>query len=122
MKRKALRTTALVAAMALGAALFGTGFPAHAQMTERQIIAKIEGNFGVKVLNVQAAKNIGENVLAVTVMNPPGNFNEAFQINTLAVDKRSGNLVPVEAQTKQGYRHGPWPVTSRASPRLADTP
>ena len=102
--------------------MFGIGFPAHAEMTKQQIMGKIERDFGVKVLNVQPARDIGENVLAVTVINPSGDFNEAFQVNTLAVDKQSGELVPVESQTRQGYRHSAPPVTFRTSPRIADTP
>ncbi len=116
----ALRSAAMMTLVLL--TMFGIGVSAHAQMTKQQIMRKIERDFGVKVLKVQPAKDMGPNVLAVTVMNPPGDFNEAFQINTLAVDKQSGKLVLVEAQTQQGYRHSAPPVTFRASPRTAKTP
>lgn len=116
----ALRSAAMITVVFF--TMFGIGVPAQAELTNQQVMEKIEQDFGVKVLKVQPAKDIGGNVLAVTVMNPPGDFNEAFQINTLAVDKRSGELVPVEAQTQQGYRHSAPPVTFRTSPRTAETP
>ncbi len=102
--------------------LFGFGVAAQAQMTERQIIVKIERDFGVEVLKVGAAKNIGPQVLAVTVMNPSGDFDEAFQVNTLAVDARTGKLVRLEIPTGRG--DGQWapPVTIRTKPGLAEMP
>ena len=36
----------------------------------------------------------------MTIMNPGGDFNEAFQVNTLLVDADTGNLV-------SGFRHLP---------------
>ncbi len=98
------------------------GGPAHAQLTEQEIIGKIERDFGVQVLKVGPAKDMGRDVLAVTVINPPGNFNEALQVNTIAVDARSGNLVPVVAETPQGLRHSAPAVMRRTSPRTAETP
>lgn len=103
-------------------AMVGVGGPAHAQMTEREIIGKIERDFGVQVLNVGPAKDMGRDVLAVTVINPPGNFNEALQVNTIAVDARSGNLVPVVVETPQGLRHSAPAVMQRTSPRTDKTP
>lgn len=100
----------------------GVGGLAHAQLTEQEIIGKIERDFGVQVLKVGRAKDMGRDVLAVTVINPPGNFNEALQVNTLAVDVRSGNLVPVVAQTPQGLRHSAPAVMWRKSPRTDQTP
>jgi hypothetical protein len=45
------------------------------------------------VLRVREALYDGRSVYIVTVMNPGGDFNEAFQVNTLMVDRRSGKLV-----------------------------
>ncbi len=103
-------------------AMVGVGGLAHAQLTEQEIIGKIERDFGVQVLKVGPAKDMGRDVLAVTVINPPGNFNEALQVNTLAVDARSGRLVPVAAQTPQGLRHSAPAVMRRTSPRTDKTP
>ncbi len=116
----ALRPAAMMA-VALPV-LFGFGVAAHAQMSEQRIIGKIERDFGVEVLKVGPAKNIGPNVLAVTVMNPSGDFNEAFQVNTLAVDAMTGKLVRLEIPTGQGGGQSAPPVTVRTKPRLAHTP
>lgn len=102
--------------------VLGISVSAHAQMTRQQIIGKIERDYGVEVLKVGPAKDMGPNVLAVTVMNPPGDFNEAFQVNTLAVDAKSGELVLVAAQTAQGSRPAAPPVTQRTSPLMGETP
>ena len=102
--------------------LFGTGVPAQAEMTKQQIIGQIERDYSVKVLGVRQGEKMGKGVFSVTVMNPPGNFNEAFQINTIAFDVKSGKLVPVAAQTPQGYRLPAPAVTLRTSPRTAETP
>ncbi len=102
--------------------LFGFGVAAHAEMTERQIIVKIERDFGVEVLKVGPAKNIGPQVMAVTVMSPPGDFNEAYQVNTLAVDARTGKLVRLDIPTGRGDGQSAPPVTVRTKPRVAETP
>ena len=104
------------------AALFGFGVAAQAQMTERQISGKIERDFGVEVLKVGPAKNLGPQVLAVTVMNPSGDFNEAFQVNTLAVDARTGKLLRLEIPAGRGDGQSAPPVAIRTKPRLAETP
>lgn len=116
----ALRSLAIMTLIFL--MMFGIGGSAHAQMTRQQIIGKIERDYGVEVLKVGPAKDMGPNVLAVTVMSPSGDFNEAFQVNTLAVDAKSGELVLVGAQTAQGYRHSAPPVTQRTSPLMGETP
>ena len=119
-RNPALRSLAIMTMISL--MMFGLESYAHAQMTKRQIIGKIERDYGVEVLKVGPAKDMGPNVLAVTVINPPGDFNEAFQVNTLAVDAKSGELVLVAAQTAQGSRHAAPPVTQRTSPLLGETP
>ncbi len=112
---------AVIMAVAL-LTFLGVGGLALAQMSKQEIIAKIERNFGVKVLKVGPAKSMGQKVLAVTVINPPGNFNEAFQVNTIAIDARTGKLVPVVVETPQGLRHSAPAVMRRTSPRTAETP
>ncbi len=86
------RAGALAAAAVLSAAL---AFPptAIAAMTANQVKAKIAKDFGVKVLKVRPAKADGRKVYLVTMMNPGGDFNEAFQVNTIIVDAETGKLV-----------------------------
>ena len=66
--------------------------------TAQQVAKKIEAGFGVRVLKVRRSQVDGRAVFLVTVMNPGGDFNEAFQITTLAVDVKTGKLV-------SGFRH-----------------
>jgi len=122
-RRSPNRASRPVAMMAMALlTMVGVGGPADAQMTKQEIIGKIERDFGVQVLKVGAAKGLGRDVLAVTVINPPGNFNEALQVNTIAVDAKSGNLVPVVAETPQGLRHSAPAVMRRTSPRTDEKP
>lgn len=71
-----------------------------AAMSEDQVRTAIEREFGVEVLRVSPGTADGRAVFMVTVMNPPGDFNEAFQVNTLVVDAETGRLVPQ-------FRHNP---------------
>ncbi len=66
----------------------------RAAMSEDQIRTAIERDYGVQVLRVSPGMADGRNVFMVTVMNPAGDFNEAFQVNTLVVDAETGRLVP----------------------------
>ncbi len=72
--------------------------PALAAMNADQVRAKVAKAFGVKVLKVRPGKADGRKVFVVTVMNPGGDFNEAFQVSTIVVDVETGKLVP-------GFRH-----------------
>lgn len=71
---------------------------AVAQVTGKQVATKIAAAFGVRVLKVRESRLDGAPVFLVTVMNPGGDFDEAFQITTLAVDVKTGKLV-------SGFRH-----------------
>lgn len=69
--------------------------PVAAQPTSVQQIAdRIAKDYGVKVLKTTEGKEDGKPVLFVTVMNEGGNFNNAFQVTTLAVDPATGDLIP----------------------------
>lgn len=79
-------TTALTAVLLSGTAL--------AQVSEAEVSAMIEESYPVQVLKVEAGEVDGESAWMVTVMNTGGNFNEAFAVNTLAVDRQTGELIP----------------------------
>jgi hypothetical protein len=96
-----------LAAAFLSGGLYGVA-PAHAanhsdsqgvsKQTEgnyqiQGLTRQIETTYQVKVLRIREALHDGRPVFIVTVMNAGGNFNEAFQVNTLMVDRRSGKLV-----------------------------
>lgn len=61
--------------------------------SKAEVKAMIEKTYGVKVLRIDDTRANDLDAFAVRVMNPGGNFNEAFQINTLVVDKRTGRLI-----------------------------
>ena len=91
------RACVFAVAAVLGAVL-ALSPPAIAAMTANQVKAKIAKDFGVKVLKVRPGKADGRKVFVVTVMNPGGDFNEAFQVSTITVDAETGKLVA-------GFRH-----------------
>ncbi len=87
---------------ALAAALVAAlPFAAQAAMTKEQVAAKIEKEFGVKVLRVTPTTEDGKALFAVTVMSGGGNWNHAFQVNTIAVDAATG-----EPAVQYGQRDG----------------
>ena len=80
-------------------ALSASVSPVLAQVNEEAAAAQVEADYGVEVLRVRAGTVDGRPVWLVTVMNPGGTSNSAFQVTTLAVDQATGQLVPA-------YRHG----------------
>jgi hypothetical protein len=91
-----IQTRLLAAALAAGLTLAAG---AQAAMTEDQVKVAIERDFGVRVLRIVSGTADGRGVFLVTVMNPGGEFNEAFQVTRLVVDAETGKLVPQ-------FRHG----------------
>ena len=81
----------LVVAGALGGVLGAA--PAGA-LSPEAAAAQLAQRFDVKVLRVTPIERDGKRFYAVVVMNPGGNFNEAFRATTLIVDPESGDLVP----------------------------
>ncbi len=72
--------------------------PAWAAMSADEVAAKIAEAYGVTVLRIVPTVTDGRSVFRVTIMNPGGDFDEAFQVNTLLVDADTGKLV-------SGFRH-----------------
>jgi hypothetical protein len=80
---------------------------ASAAMSADQIKAAIEKEYGVKVLSVKAATFDGRAVYRVTMMNPGGNYNTAFQVNAIDVDAETGKPVSQFHHETSGYDYGP---------------
>ncbi len=101
----------LVAAI-LAAGLLRPAGPAAAEtlLSEEAARTALEREYGVEVLRITADEQDGVPVFLVRVMNPGGNFNEAFQVNTLVVDRRTGKLVPQ-------FRHGASGTRDRSGTR-----
>ncbi len=73
---------------------------ALSEMSKEEITKAVGEAYGVTVLRVVAAEDNGRAVYLVTFMSPGGNFNEAFQVNSVAVDAATGKKV-------SQFRHGP---------------
>ena len=67
-------------------------------VTARQASQQFAETHGVQVLKVRTGEIGGKRVYLLTFMNPTGDFNEAFQVNTVAVDVSTGKLIA-------GFRH-----------------
>jgi hypothetical protein len=88
--------------------------PAAAQgvLSPAEISKRIETTFGVRVLRVRRSENEGRATYAVTVMNPGGNYNEAYQVSTLMVEPESGRLISQFRHLPAGYRLSGAPLNS----------
>lgn len=64
---------------------------------------RLAQRFGVKILRVTPIERAGRDLYAVVVMNPGGNFNEAFKVSTLVVDAETGDLVAQFRPENSGY-------------------
>jgi uncharacterized membrane protein YkoI len=70
-----------------------------------EVKRQIEKEYGVTVLRVRdLTREDGSPAYAVTVMNPGGDRNSAFEVSTLEVDARTGKLVPQFRHAADGYR------------------
>lgn len=96
------RSRKLLVLAALAAAMTS---PAGAA-TQEEIKEMLEKRFGVEVLRMRETEVDGRAAIAATVMNRGGNSNAAFQVNTLVVDKETGNLVPQFRHLPSGYSVG----------------
>jgi hypothetical protein len=93
---------ALAAGMGLAAfAVMGlTAFAAGAAMTVDQIRQQVERESGGKVIKIEPRKYGTLEAFAVTVLNPGGNDNGAFQVYTVIVNAENGTTVPEHRQTQ----------------------
>lgn len=88
---------AIAAAVILG----GAGAAgAQSPMSEEAVRAWVEDSYPVEVLKVEQGEVDGVDAWMVTMMTEGGDFNSAFQVNTIAVNRQTGELIP-------SFRHGP---------------
>ena len=113
--RRAAQLATLAAALVLAAPVV-----AEAAMSKDQVAQKIEKEFKVKVLRVKPATEDGKPIFAVTVMSGGGDWNHAFQVNTIAVDAATGQPV-VQFGQFGGWLRKPAPfVGERTAPMTAE--
>ncbi len=106
------------AALAL-ALILAAPVAALAAMTKEQVAQKIEKEFKVKVLRVEPMTEDGKPIFAVTVMSAGGDWNHAFQVNTIAVDAATGQPVVQYRHGTSGSRNPPPFVGERTAPLTA---
>lgn len=88
-----MRWRYLMAATALTAVGIAA-LPSAAAMTADQIKKQVESVSGGKVLKIEPREVGTLKAYAVTIMNPGGNTNSAFQVYTVIVDAENGTIVP----------------------------
>lgn len=94
---------------ALLLALPVAGGPARAEVGPIEVKNKIEAEYRVTVIKTTQGRQDGRKVYRLTVMNRGGDFNEAFQVNTLIVDADTGKILSQFRHGKSGYRKsGAW--------------
>ncbi len=87
-------------AAALAAAIGLAASAATAAMTADQIRQQVERESGGKVIKIEPRKYGTLEAFAVTVMNPGGNDNGAFQVYTVILSAENGTTVPEQRQTQ----------------------
>jgi len=97
-KMKPLLATTLIAA---GLALSPTA--GAAELSAAEVGQQIAKTYPVNVLSVRDIEVDGRIAYAVTVMTKGGNFDDAFQVNTIIVDADTGKLIPVFRHRDSGY-------------------
>ena len=112
----------IAAAALFGAALALGASPAEAALSADQVKRQVETQYGVTVLRVKPVTEQGRSAYAVTIMNPGGAFDEAFQVNTLVIDAETGRPIIQYRQGPGGIQPAAPPVSSRTRPSTASTP
>ncbi len=92
-----LATTLLAAGLALSPAA------GAAELSAAEAGQRIAQTYPVKVLSVRKIEFDGRTAYAVTVMTNGGNFDDAFQVNTIVVDADTGEPIPVFRHRDSGY-------------------
>ena len=74
-------------------ALFAFVQSVEAAMTKGQVKAATEKTYDVRVLKINPDKKDGKDVFIVKVMYNGGNWNTAFQVNTIVINANTGKRV-----------------------------
>ena len=75
---------------------------------EDEMRAIVGESLGVEILHVEVVEHDGEPAYAITVMNPPGDRNDAFRVATLLFDGATGSLLGQQsaAPAPSGFESG----------------
>lgn len=66
-------------------------------------VKAVTERFGVKVLSARRSDENGRAVYEIVVMRPGGDFDDAYAVDTLSVDAKTGELVPQFRSETSGY-------------------
>lgn len=62
-------------------------------LSEDEVRSLVREGLGVDVLKAETIERDGRQVYALTVMNPPGDYNGAFMVRTVLIDGTTGGLL-----------------------------
>src|SRR3546814_9989180 len=96
----------LLLASVLAGAIAAPGLAAEALLSKGNAKARIEKDLGVEVLRLREVDVEGRPAFAATIMNPGGNYNAAFQVNTVVLDRKTGTLIHRFGQNGQELESG----------------
>jgi hypothetical protein len=74
---------------------------------EDEVQRLVAEGLSVEILSIEATESAGRPAYAVTVMNPPGNDNSAFVVETLLIDGDTGSLLGKVPQIPRVAAPGP---------------
>jgi hypothetical protein len=67
------------------------------EISEEEMRTIVREGLGVEILSLEVVEHDGQPAYAITVMNPPGNRNDAFRVGTLLFDGATGSLLGQES-------------------------
>lgn len=103
MRHSSVSVAPLTRALALVGALFVATVQPASAITSDQAAKQVAESYGVEVLKVREGEVAGRPAWLVTFMTPGGNSNSAFQVNTIALDRDSGEPISAFQHTPAGY-------------------
>lgn len=105
LRRRRPRARLALAAGAAFAAALAAAPATRAQdvKSAEEVSAIVAQAFGVEVLRIAPVDADGRPAYRVTVMNPGGDSDGAFQVTTLVVDAGTGGLIPQFRHKAAGY-------------------
>lgn len=107
-----------VAAALLAGSLAGGALSPAAALTQEEAAEKVAEEYGVEVLKTDAALDGNRPIILLTVMQPGGNDNAAFQVNTIAVDAKTGEVIPGYRRLETGRVTTPGPPAANIQERI----
>lgn len=100
----ALAALAMVPVSARAAQPHKPTAPAAIDRTAQKLTQQVAERYGVQVLRADRELLDGKPVYRMVVMNPGGDFNEAYAVHTLVVNVSTGALVSQFEHLPSGYQ------------------